>query len=530
MLSTGAATRCCKSLEEPPAHVVFILATTDPQKVLPDRSAAAPSTSSFHLLPADVLADHVRHVIAGRRPRAGRGRGRPRGPPGRRRAPRHAVGARPGVGDGRGGRAGPAGRGDPRGARRPRRRRRARGRGRRHRRRPGPACARRGAHRARCATAFPRRHGRPDRHLPPSRRERAAHLGAALGPAGLTRALEVLGEALVELAKKPDPRIVLEVALVRLRRPDADRSLDAVVERLERLERALAPTCHRSAGAAPAGRPPGRRQAAPARPRCRRRRAAAAQAEGGAARRLEPGPSWPRAPTASPAPSHQGHRPAAPRSGGPAARPPRAGRGRAGPRRPARGAPARTGGCVGGRSSPAETSSRWGGAAWSVEAAARGTKAIFSTGRGWVDGRRQGRRVRRWPTPDARPLREEAAPTSSRPWRPTSADRCPCRLVTDADVDGAARRRAGPAAPAPAIDGGRGGRSTSATSRTPRQPASAPSGCAEAFPGAQLVDDAPDRRHGPGRIPRAYAAAVADDLPPWRRPGCRRARRRPRRR
>ena len=54
---------------------------------------------------------------------------------------------------------------------------------------------------------------------------------------GSTRALEVLGEALVELAKKPDPRIVLEVALVRLCRPDADRSYDAILDRLERLER-----------------------------------------------------------------------------------------------------------------------------------------------------------------------------------------------------------------------------------------------------------------------------------------------------
>src|SRR3546814_6769097 len=35
MLSPGASNALLKSLEEPPAHVVFILATTDPQKVLP---------------------------------------------------------------------------------------------------------------------------------------------------------------------------------------------------------------------------------------------------------------------------------------------------------------------------------------------------------------------------------------------------------------------------------------------------------------------------------------------------------------
>src|SRR5262245_10353761 len=35
MLSTAASNTLLKTLEEPPAHVVFVLATTDPQKVLP---------------------------------------------------------------------------------------------------------------------------------------------------------------------------------------------------------------------------------------------------------------------------------------------------------------------------------------------------------------------------------------------------------------------------------------------------------------------------------------------------------------
>ncbi|MDG2111849.1 MAG: DNA polymerase III subunit gamma/tau, partial [Actinomycetota bacterium] len=35
MLSTAASNALLKTLEEPPGHVVFILATTDPQKVLP---------------------------------------------------------------------------------------------------------------------------------------------------------------------------------------------------------------------------------------------------------------------------------------------------------------------------------------------------------------------------------------------------------------------------------------------------------------------------------------------------------------
>ena len=79
----------------------------------------------------------------------------------------------------------------------------------------------------------------PDRHLPAADLERADALGAQLGAAGLTRALEVLGEALVELSKKPDPRVVLEVALVRICRPDADRSYDAILDRLDRLERGV---------------------------------------------------------------------------------------------------------------------------------------------------------------------------------------------------------------------------------------------------------------------------------------------------
>jgi DNA polymerase-3 subunit gamma/tau len=62
----------------------------------------------------------------------------------------------------------------------------------------------------------------------------------------------VLGEALVELGKKPDPRIVLEVALVRLCRPDADRSYDAILERLDRLERGLATTSVPPVSSAPA--------------------------------------------------------------------------------------------------------------------------------------------------------------------------------------------------------------------------------------------------------------------------------------
>jgi DNA polymerase-3 subunit gamma/tau len=45
MLSTAASNALLKTLEEPPGHVVFVLATTDPRRSCPP-SAAGPSTSS----------------------------------------------------------------------------------------------------------------------------------------------------------------------------------------------------------------------------------------------------------------------------------------------------------------------------------------------------------------------------------------------------------------------------------------------------------------------------------------------------
>ena len=55
MLSTSASNALLKTLEEPPDHVVFVLATTDPQKVLPTIRSRT-QHFEFHLLDADVLA------------------------------------------------------------------------------------------------------------------------------------------------------------------------------------------------------------------------------------------------------------------------------------------------------------------------------------------------------------------------------------------------------------------------------------------------------------------------------------------
>lgn len=61
MLSAGASAALLKVLEEPPEHVVFVLATTDPQK-LKDTIRSRTQHLQFHLLPSDTLAEHIKWV------------------------------------------------------------------------------------------------------------------------------------------------------------------------------------------------------------------------------------------------------------------------------------------------------------------------------------------------------------------------------------------------------------------------------------------------------------------------------------
>ena len=68
-------------------------------------------------------------------------------------------------------------------------------------------------------------------------RARAADQAARLGPAATVRALEVLGATLVEMRHATDPRVLLDVAIVRIANPALDDSPAALLERLERLER-----------------------------------------------------------------------------------------------------------------------------------------------------------------------------------------------------------------------------------------------------------------------------------------------------
>ena len=164
--------------------------------------------------------------------------------------------------------------------------------------------------------------GRVRLETPEEERAALAAQGEALGPAAIVRALETLGEAAIEIRRAPDPRLVLEVTLVRLARRDVS-SLEALSERMARLERAfedLRGTLASGGGPAPvAGRPQAASAPSPAVP-----------ASGAAAESPSPGRAGPQAalgalrkrsgspPAAAPA------QPPAPPAAPPAATPPAA--------------------------------------------------------------------------------------------------------------------------------------------------------------------------------------------------------------
>ena len=62
MLTSGAENALLKTLEEPPDHVVFVLATTEPHKVV-STIRSRTQHFEFHLLPGDDLEEHLRFVI-----------------------------------------------------------------------------------------------------------------------------------------------------------------------------------------------------------------------------------------------------------------------------------------------------------------------------------------------------------------------------------------------------------------------------------------------------------------------------------
>ncbi|HWJ64043.1 MAG TPA: DNA polymerase III subunit gamma/tau [Acidimicrobiales bacterium] len=261
MLTAAASAALLKTLEEPPDHVVFVLATTDPQKVLPTIRSRT-QHYEFKLLGADDLTEHVEWVIhdAGLDlgpdaveyvVRQGGGSARDTlsalervaaaggvvdegesltdlldavaaGDPGKA-----LLAVSDAVSSGR----------DPRVL--------------------GEALL------ARLRDVFLQRMGAPLDHLPPAEQARVQAWADQLGDRATTRALEAVGDALLEMRQAPDARIPLEVALVKLSRVDGDASVEALAARVAKLEAALASGPAVAAPAAPASSPPPSARPAP---------------------------------------------------------------------------------------------------------------------------------------------------------------------------------------------------------------------------------------------------------------------------
>jgi DNA polymerase-3 subunit gamma/tau len=238
MLSPGASNALLKTLEEPPPHVVFVLATTDPHKVL-STIRSRTQHYEFHLLPADVLAEHVRWVIADAGldvapevvdhvVRQGGGSARdtlsaldqavaaggvvPEGG--------HVEALVDAICDGDAGLAIKAVSEAMSGGRDPR------------------TLAE--ALLGRLREVFLVRMGAPLDQATEADRDRAEAWAERLGDRATTRAMEEVGQALLEMRQATEPRIALEVALVHLTRPEATADVEALTARIERLEQALA--------------------------------------------------------------------------------------------------------------------------------------------------------------------------------------------------------------------------------------------------------------------------------------------------
>ncbi|MCY3952116.1 MAG: DNA polymerase III subunit gamma/tau [bacterium] len=252
MLTPGAENALLKTLEEPPPHVVFVLCTTEPHKVAPTIRSRTQHLH-FELLAADALESHVRAVAADAGLAtsdadvayvltAGGGSARDTlsaldAVAAAGRAPDGAdavtavldavasadVGAALSAADA----AARAGR-EPRIL--------------------GEALL------GRLRNAFLASVKAPLEHLPAAERTAAEDLAGRLRPRALTFALELLGEALVAMREAPDPRVDLDLALVRLTNPDIGLTLQSLAERVERLESGggVAPAMTSGGGAAPA--------------------------------------------------------------------------------------------------------------------------------------------------------------------------------------------------------------------------------------------------------------------------------------
>ena len=71
-------------------------------------------------------------------------------------------------------------------------------------------------------------------------RERLAAWGQHIGLPGIVRAIEALGRSVREMHSAPDATVVLEVTLARLTHPELDSNLTSLLERVAKLEKQIA--------------------------------------------------------------------------------------------------------------------------------------------------------------------------------------------------------------------------------------------------------------------------------------------------
>ena len=234
MLSKPAEAALLKTLEEPPPHVVFVLATTDPQKVS-ETIRSRTQHLQFHLLPMHELEEHVRFVVkdanlsvseAAIQHVLNQGGGSARDT----LSALELVASAGGDVDERVSTdefiealaAGDAGQALGAVAR----------------------ATQLGAD-ARSLSEDIIRHLRdcflmqmsPELvQLSDDRRNHIADQGRRLGVVAIVRAIETLGEMLIEMRHAPDARLLLEVALVKLTKQSTGDDLAGIIGRIERLE------------------------------------------------------------------------------------------------------------------------------------------------------------------------------------------------------------------------------------------------------------------------------------------------------
>ncbi len=237
MLTRAAEAALLKTLEEPPEQVVFVLATTDPQKVS-ETIRSRVQHLQFHLLPVEELNKYVRFVIekaeltideesiamvlrqGGGSARdtlsalelVASGGGEPEGP-------MHTEEIIRGIIDRDHGAA--------------------------------LAAVARAMQQGRDAHTYAQDVVRTMRdcflsimspelvQLPPDRVTELNAYARELGTQRIVRIMETLGSTMVEMRHAPDARLLLEVAVVQLSSPAFDNSQDGVLARLSQLEEAV---------------------------------------------------------------------------------------------------------------------------------------------------------------------------------------------------------------------------------------------------------------------------------------------------